>query len=113
MQAALERYAHWSSTGFPTLYQYESWAGADLMIKGLASAGKNPTRAEVITALRGVTAYDANGLLPHPLDYATTFGHDPPQQCIWVLKAHKNGFVPTQSQPFCGTDIPGTSVASS
>ena len=113
MQGALERYAHWSPSQFPTLYQYESWAGADLMIKGLQLAGRDPSRAKVITALRGVKAYDANGLLPHPLDYATTFGHDPPQQCIWVLQAEKNGFVPTQSQPFCGTDIPGTSVASS
>jgi branched-chain amino acid transport system substrate-binding protein len=113
MQAALEKYAHWSSTQFPTLYQYESWAGADLMIKGLQLAGSNPTRAKVITALRGIKAYDANGLLPNPLDFATTFGHDPPHQCIWILKAEKNGFVPTQTQPFCGTDIPGTAVASS
>jgi branched-chain amino acid transport system substrate-binding protein len=113
MQAALEKYAHWSSTQFPTLYQYESWAGADLLIKGLQLAGNDPTRAHVITALRGIKAYDANGLLPNPLDYATTFGHDPPEQCIWVLRAEKNGFVPTQAQPFCGTDLPGTAVASS
>ena len=113
MQAALERYAHWSSTQFPTLYQYESWAGADLMIKGLQLAGSDPSHAKVITALRGIKAYDANGLLPNPLDYATTFGHDPPKQCIWVLRAARNGFVPAQSQPFCGTDIPGTAVASS
>jgi branched-chain amino acid transport system substrate-binding protein len=113
MQGALEKYANWSSTQFPTLYQYESWAGADLMIKGLQLAGNDPTQAHVITALRGIKAYDANGLLPNPLDYATTFGHDPPKQCIWVLKAEENGFVPTQTQPFCGTDISGTSVASS
>ncbi|HSZ35719.1 MAG TPA: ABC transporter substrate-binding protein [Acidimicrobiales bacterium] len=113
MQAALERYAHWSSTQFPTLYQYESWAGADLMIKGLQLAGPHPTHAGVITALRGIKAYDANGVLPNPLDFATTFGHDPPKQCIWILRAATNGFVPTQAQPFCGTDLPGTAVASS
>jgi branched-chain amino acid transport system substrate-binding protein len=113
MQAALEKYAHWSSAQFPTLYQYESWAGADLMIKGLQLAGNNPTHANVITALRGIKAYDANGLLPNPLNFATTFGHDPPKQCIWILQAQKHGFVPTQTQPFCGTDIPGTAVASS
>ena len=113
MQGALEKYGHWSSIQFPTLYQYESWAGADLLIRGLQLAGNDPTRASVITALRGIKAYDANGLLPNPLDYATTFGHDPPKQCIWVLKAVKNGFVPTQAQPFCGTDIPGTAVATS
>jgi branched-chain amino acid transport system substrate-binding protein len=113
MQSALEKYAHWSSSEFPSLYQYESWAGADLMIKGLQLAGKDPTRARVITALRGVKAYNANGLLPNSINYATTFGHDPPKQCIWVLRAAKNGFIPTQTQPFCGTDLPGTAVASS
>jgi hypothetical protein len=113
MQTTLEKYAHWSSTQFPTLYQYESWAGADLMIKGLQLAGPDPTRASIITALRGDKSYDANGLLPNPLDYATIFGHDPPKQCIWILKAAKNGFVPTQTQPFCGTDLSGTGVASS
>jgi branched-chain amino acid transport system substrate-binding protein len=113
MQAALEKYAHWSSTQFPTLYQYESWAGADLMIKGLQSAGSNPNRASVISAIRSIKAYDANGLLPNPLNFATTFGHDPPKQCIWVLQAAKSGFVPTQPQPFCGTDIAGTAVATS
>lgn len=113
MQAAMEKYAHWSNTQFPTLYQYESWAGADLMIKGLQSAGSDPTGAKVITALRGIKSYDANGLLPNPLNYTTTFGHDPPKQCIWILRAEKHGFVPTQTLPFCGTDVPGTAVASS
>jgi branched-chain amino acid transport system substrate-binding protein len=113
MQAALEKYAHFSSAGFPTLYQYESWAGADLMIKGLQLAGNNPTHASVITALRSIKAYNANGLLPNSIDYSTIFGHDPPQQCIWILQARKDGFVPTQSQPFCGTDIPGTSTLGS
>ena len=83
------------------------------MIKGLQLAGHDPTHAGVITALRGIKAYDANGLLPNPLDFATTFGHDPAQQCIWVLRAQKTGFVPTQTKPFCGTDLPGTAVASS
>jgi branched-chain amino acid transport system substrate-binding protein len=113
MQATLEKYAHFGKADFPTLYQYESWAGADLMIKGMELAGNHPTRANVITALRGLRSYDANGLLPNPIDYATIFGHDPPVQCIWVLRADKSGFVPTQSQPFCGTDIPGTSTESS
>jgi hypothetical protein len=83
------------------------------MIKGLQLAGSDPTRASVITALRGDKSYNANGLLPNALNFATTFGHDPPRQCIWILKAAKNGFVPTQTQPFCGTDIPGTAVATS
>jgi branched-chain amino acid transport system substrate-binding protein len=110
MAAALQKYQHFSKTHFPTLFQYEAWAGADLMIKGLQMAGPNPTHAGVIRALRSITSYDANGLLPNPIDYATTFGHDPPQQCVWVLRAHTDGFVPTSSKTICGTDIPGTST---
>ena len=42
MQAAMEKYAHFTSSQFPTFGQNEAWAGADLMIKGLQMAG--PTR---------------------------------------------------------------------
>jgi hypothetical protein len=113
MAAALQKYEHFSKTQFPTLFQYESWAGADLMIRGLQMAGANPTRPAVIRDLRSITNYTANGLLPKPIDYATVFGHDPPQQCVWVLRAEKNGFVSQSSQPVCGTDIKGTGSAGS
>jgi branched-chain amino acid transport system substrate-binding protein len=113
MQSALEKYAHFSKTQFPSYSQYEAWAGADLMIKGLELAGKNPTRAAVIKDLRGLKSYNVNGLLPTSINYSTIFGHDPAKLCSWVMKAEKSGFVPVQSQPFCGTDLPGTSTASS
>lgn len=108
MAAALQKYQHFSKAQFPTLFQYEAWAGADLMIKGLQMAGANPTRAAVIKDLRSIKNYTANGLLPKPIDYRTVFGHDPPEQCVWVLRAQKSGFVPYSSQPVCGTDIKGT-----
>jgi branched-chain amino acid transport system substrate-binding protein len=113
MAAALEKYAHFTKSQFPTFGQYEAWAGADLMIKGLLMAGKNPTRAAVIKDLRGVTSYTVNGLLPQSLDYATDFGHDPAKECTWVMKAVTNGFVPVSATPFCGKDVPGTSTAGS
>jgi len=113
MAAALQKYAHFTKTQFPNFGQYESWAGADLMIKGLQMAGKNPTRAAVIKDLRSVKSYNVNGLLPQPLDYATDFGHDPAQECTWVMKAVTNGFVPISAKPTCGKDIPGTSTANS
>ena len=113
MQAAMEKYAHFTKSDFPSFSQYEAWAGADLMIKGLELAGENPTRAAVIHDLRGLKSYTANGLLPEPIDYSTIFGHDLPRQCSWVMQAEKNGFVPVSSQPVCGMDIPGTSTASS
>jgi branched-chain amino acid transport system substrate-binding protein len=111
MQSAMEKYAGFSKSQFPTPSQYEAWAGADLMIKGLELAGPNPTHAAVIKDLRGLKSYNANGLLPNPINYSTIFGHDLPKSCVWVLQAEKSGFKPLSSQPFCGTDIPGTSTA--
>jgi branched-chain amino acid transport system substrate-binding protein len=113
MAAALQKYQHFSKTEFPTLFQYEAWAGADLMIKGLQMAGPNPTRAAVIKDLRSIKNYTANGLLPKPIDYSTNFGHDPAQQCVWVLRAQNSGFVPASTQPVCGTDIKGSSGSTS
>ena len=110
MQVALEKYEHFSTNEFPSFSQYESWLGADLMIKGLESAGKNPTRAGVIHALRSLKSYNGNGLLPQSIDYSTIFGHDLPKLCGWYMQAEKNRFVPASSTPTCGTDVPGTTT---
>jgi branched-chain amino acid transport system substrate-binding protein len=112
MQAAMEKYAHFTKSDFPTFGQYESWAGADLMIKGLELAGPNPTQANVIKDLRNLKSYNANGLLPESIDYSTIFGHDQAKTCAWIMQAEKTGFKVVSSQPFCGTDLPGTSTAS-
>jgi branched-chain amino acid transport system substrate-binding protein len=110
MQAALIKYAHWTKSQFPTFGQGEAWLGADLMIKGIQRAGTNPTSAKVIKALRGIKAYNGNGLLATSINYSTIFGHDP-TLCFWLFKAASKGFVPYSQTPFCGTDIPGTSTA--
>ena len=112
MQSALEKYQHFSSSQFPNYSQYESWLGADLMIKGLQLAGKNPSQAGVIHALRGLKSYNGNGLLPETINYSTIFGHDLPQACEWYMIAKPNGFVPASSSTFCGKDVPGTTTAS-
>jgi branched-chain amino acid transport system substrate-binding protein len=112
MQSALEKYAHFSSTQFPNFSQYESWLGADLMIQGLEHAGKNPTQAGVIHALRNIKNYNGNGLLAQTINYSTIFGHDLPKACGWYMIAKTNGFVPASTSPLCGTDIPGTTTAS-
>jgi ABC-type branched-subunit amino acid transport system substrate-binding protein len=112
MQAALEKYAGFTSSQFPTFGQYEAWAGADLMIKGLLLAGPNPTRSAVIKKLRGVTSYNANGLLPVTFDYSTNFGKNPPKTCAWIMQAETSGFNLTSPDPTCGTDLPHTNTAS-
>ena len=82
------------------------------MIKGLELAGKNPTRADVIKDLRGLKSYNAGGLLAQSINYSTIFGHDPAEECTWIIQADKTGFkVASATQPYCGTDIPGTSTA--
>ncbi len=110
MQAALEKYAHFTSSEFPNFSQYESWLGADLMIKGLQLAGKNPTQAAVIKDLRGLKSYNGNGLLPENINYSTAFGHDLPKSCGWYMIAEKKGFVPSSPNTYCGTDLPGTTT---
>jgi ABC-type branched-subunit amino acid transport system substrate-binding protein len=111
MQAAMEKYAHFTKSQFPTFGQYEAWAGADLMIKGLELAGSNPTQAAVIKDLRNLKSYNDNGLLPQTINYSTIFGHDLPKQCAWVMQAHKTGFTAISSSPVCGTDVPNTDTA--
>ncbi len=110
MKSALEKYAHFTSGEFPNFSQYESWLGADLMIKGIQMDGKNASRSGIIKALRSLKAYNGNGLLPTTINYSTIFGHDPAAQCGWYLRAEHNGFVPVTSQPVCGKDLPGTTT---
>lgn len=112
MQSALEKYAHFKANDFPNFSQYESWLGADLMIKGIQLAGSNPTHASINHALRNLKSYNGNGLLPESINYSTDFGKDLPKSCGWYMIAEKNGFVPSSSQPWCGTDIPGTTTVS-
>jgi branched-chain amino acid transport system substrate-binding protein len=111
MQAAMEKYAHFTKSDFPSFSQYEAWAGADLMIKGLELAGPNPTHANVIKDLRNLKSYNANGLLPQSLNYSTIFGHDPAEECAWVVQATTTGFKMAGNQAYCGKDLPGTSTA--
>ena len=110
MQSALEKYEHFKSSDFPTFSQYESWLGADLMIKGLELAGKNPTRSAVISDLRHLKSYNGNGLLPETINYTNDFGKDLAKSCGWYMIAEKNGFVPASTTPTCGTDLPGTTT---
>ncbi len=112
MQAVLEKYDHYTKADFPSFSESNGWLGADLMIRGLEGAGSNPTRSAVIKSIRSVKNYNGNGLLPNTINFSTVFGHDLPI-CVWTVRAEKNGFVPTQSTPTCGTDIPGTKASSS
>lgn len=111
MQAALEKYDQFSATDFPTFSQANGWLGADLMIEGIERAGSNPTRSGVVRGIRSIKDYNGDGLLANNINFSTVFGHDLPI-CVWLLRAERTGFVPTQSTPVCGADIPGTKASS-
>ena len=113
MGSALQKYAGFSPGEFPNFSQYEAWLGTDLMIKGIQLAGNNSSQAGVIKALRGITNYTGNGLLATPINFSTIFGKDPARACGWYMIAQKNGFVPSSAQPWCGTDLPGTTTVQS
>ena len=107
MQAAMEKYAHFTKSQFPNLGQYEAWAGADLMIKGLKMAGPNPTQAAVIKDLRSIKSYNANGLLPQPINYSTIFGHDPPSSAPGSCRPRRPGSWRSPRSPPAGPTSPG------
>jgi branched-chain amino acid transport system substrate-binding protein len=111
LTSALAKYEHRPPKQFYDLGIAEAWLGADLMVQGLTHAGANPTRASAIRAIRGIKSYNGNGLLGQSTNYSTNFGHDPATVCLWYLQARKKGFVPVSTQPWCGHDFAGTSVA--
>jgi hypothetical protein len=45
-------------------FAVDAWASGLLFQKAMASLGKNPTRSQVLAAMKSVTSFDANGLLP-------------------------------------------------
>jgi len=110
-QAALAKYAHF--TGIPSFDYYEGWTGADLMIKGLELAGKNPTQKSFITNLHKVTNYNAGGLEPSANLTLKAFGTAPQTLCSWYTKLVGKKFipVPANGKKVCGTLIPNSNQA--
>lgn len=106
MQAALKKYASSAyEGGIPDGGLTGGWLSADLIIRGLRDAGKNPTRASFMSALSAVTDYDADGLLPSKVDLSH-FGEDPPKSCMYWTQLKGKRF--TNARLVCGTLIPGS-----
>lgn len=103
-QAALAKYAHF--TGIPDFTWYEGWGGADLMIKGLELAGKDPTQSGFIAALHKDTDYSANGLFGSVNFSLSEFGKAPKSLCedLVQLKGHTY----TNPTQVCGTLLPNS-----
>lgn len=83
----------------------EGWIAADMFIRGLQAAGSCPTRESFIRGLRGVHSYDADGLLPRPVDFATNLGQL--SACYEFVRISDDGrsFVPLQPPLRCGNRL--------
>ena len=105
------KYQGWTKAQYPTFGQYESYLGAQLMMKGIGLAGSSPTPKNIITSLRNkVTAWNGNGLLAVTINYKTIFGKFTPLSCSWYVQAQQSGFVPVSATPTCAPYIPGTTT---
>ena len=111
MQAAMEKYAHFTKTPVPELRPVRGVGRGRPHDQGTADGGaepdpgrrdQGPARAQVLQRQRPVAGVD------QLLDDLRA-RHSP--TCAWVMQAEKTGFTAISSQPACGTDIPGTSTA--
>jgi len=105
-QSNLKKYGNY--TGVPDFGVYTGYLTADLLIKGLEAAGKNPTRDGFVTATKGLGTWDAAGLACQPVDVsAEGFGKAPDSACSWYLQIKDGKFVPyPNKKPIKGTLIP-------
>jgi branched-chain amino acid transport system substrate-binding protein len=108
---ALAKYANYNKPN-PLAGQMYGWMAADLAIKGLSVAGKNPTRKSFIENLRKVTNYDVGGLTA-PVDLSKWNYYDSTSSgnCLYVSAIRNGAFVPLSDKPYCGTEIAGTNTA--
>jgi hypothetical protein len=115
--SALAKYADYHAAN-PTEGQMYGWFTAQAMIEGLKVAGKNPTWGSFITNLRKVTNYTANGALAAinfskfgNVDEAAAGGSGSGKglSCWYQSVVKGNQFVALSAQPFCGTQVPGSS----
>ena len=107
MLDALKKYDPGYKGGIPDYGLYGSYLSADLMIKGLELAGKNPTRADFISNLRKVKKYDAGGILPSPTSFAGlgTRAIIPKTICGYYMELEGSQFHVITGKPICGSTV--------
>jgi branched-chain amino acid transport system substrate-binding protein len=104
MVAAFAKYA--GLTGEPYYNDIQGWVLADLFIKGLEAAGRNPAASSFISGLRKVNDYTAGGLYAEPIDFSQ-FGNlgtgVGPGNCVYISKLEGTTFhVLPHANPVCG-----------
>ncbi len=91
-------WVHKASPGFtPDLFTLYGWISAELFVQALASAGPHPTRGSVLRALRGVTSFDADGIIAASDPSAKT-----PAVCYLVARVEHGVFTRVDDPPPTG-----------
>jgi branched-chain amino acid transport system substrate-binding protein len=104
MLAAFTKYD--DLNGEPYYNDIQGWVLADLFIKGLEEAGRNPTASSFISGLRKVNDYVAGGLYAKPIDFSQ-FGNlgigVGPGNCVYISQLQGSTFhVIPAANPVCG-----------
>ncbi len=95
MLSNLKKYDPKYPGGIPDYGTAGGYLSADLAIKGLEVAGKNPTGQSIISGLHGVTNYDAGGVLTSPVSFSlSNFGKPPSPTCSYFVQLKNDNFVP-------------------
>jgi branched-chain amino acid transport system substrate-binding protein len=107
-QAALKRYGGLAKGRTTYNFDVVGWLSGTLAVTGLQHAGATPTAASTIAALRNLTGYDANGMLPAKIGFkgfvtATDVGAN---GCLFAVQLVGSKFVPMNGKkPFCGKKL--------
>jgi branched-chain amino acid transport system substrate-binding protein len=102
-QAEVKAMAAVGETNTPSSAELNGYTNMAAFVRGLQASGPNPTRAKYMTALRGVTDFDDDGLLaPEKISFSN---YDPQQSCSWIVKLDGTKFVPLPNLPFCGKQV--------
>ncbi|MDA8045341.1 MAG: ABC transporter substrate-binding protein [Actinomycetota bacterium] len=84
-----------------TLYSVQAWAAGQLLVKAMQEAGSSITQSSVLAALKGITSFDANGLIgrDNPGDKMGT-------PCVVMANVQNGSWV--RAYPKTGFDCSGT-----
>jgi ABC-type branched-subunit amino acid transport system substrate-binding protein len=89
---ALATYLHWLDRTHPgdsaNIYGISAWASGVLFVQALKAAGPNPTRPSVLAALKHITQFSADGLLP-----SSDPGQNKAATCMVIVGVHGTHFV--------------------